>query len=336
MASNASMNFGDAALAQLGRTRTASSHVSAPKRLQAAATLIQKRVRGTSVRKSERRRRSIGQALTVARGGIVCGDFFMAALCEDRRGQALIFTWGFGGCGALGHGDLQDRHAPTLVQTLRAKDVRSVSAGAGHMAVVVRQRKIGVRMVYSWGAGASGQLGHGALASPQTRAPGGGGERKNSSASASSGHNNNKPKGAGKALARRASDLDLFDDEEEQEVADAPTEVVRAPRLVESLNDKNVQVVSCGDFHTAALTADGKVFVFGCNRWFQLGLPGRSVPLKLWSPRETPVAVRGIGQRRVGAVVCGGRHTLVVLRQEGGREASDVGSTISHMFGFDS
>ena len=313
----------------LGRDRTR-SHVSAPAHLLNAAIKIQSRVRGNSAR---RRSTGLGKPMKVARGGIVCGDFFMLALAEDRRGQCVIFTWGFGGCGALGHGDLDDRYEPTLVQGLRSKEVLSASAGAGHVAVVVRVRKIGQTLVYTWGAGASGQLGIGALSAPQKR-----GTLPESSATKDSGGGGggSPDKKKPKTLSRKASDLDLLDNEEESEAPAGPLEVVRSPRLVESLNDKSVEVVSCGDAHTSALTADGKVFVWGCNRWFQLGLPSRRVPYKLWSPQQTRVAARGIGQRRVGAVVCGGRHTLVVLRQTGKkRETSDVGSTISHMLGWE-
>jgi alpha-tubulin suppressor-like RCC1 family protein len=45
------------------------------------------------------------------------------------------------------------------------------------------------------------------------------------------------------------------------------------PNVVSDLEGKNIVQVSCGYSHTLALTADGGVFAWGCNKFGQLGHP---------------------------------------------------------------
>lgn len=66
-----------------------------------------------------------------------------------------------------------------------------------------------------------------------------------------------------------------------------------------------ISSVSCGLFHTAALSTNGEVFVWGDNRYGQLGLPSGDFsprPVKLRLPHSVPIT----------AVACGARHTLLL------------------------
>jgi len=46
----------------------------------------------------------------------------------------------------------------------------------------------------------------------------------------------------------------------------------KRPKLVEDLLSYNVKQVSCGAFHTIAITSDGAAFSFGQGKYGKLGL----------------------------------------------------------------
>lgn len=60
-------------------------------------------------------------------------------LAIDTRGR--LFSWGYGKSGRLGHGDVEDRHSPTLVQFFAGSLwVDYCAAGDAHSAVLTRSR----------------------------------------------------------------------------------------------------------------------------------------------------------------------------------------------------
>lgn len=77
-----------------------------------------------------------------------------AAVTEDGE----LYTWGEGEHGRLGHGDSNGRHIPTLVKDLT--DVGNVACGSSHTVVVSKDGKL----VWSFGSGENGRLGHGTMA----------------------------------------------------------------------------------------------------------------------------------------------------------------------------
>ena len=62
---------------------------------------------------------------------VACGRFFTAALTQC----GVVFTFGFGGHGQLGHGDEQHRWVPTEIPLARFKGhpIVMLAAGHGHM-----------------------------------------------------------------------------------------------------------------------------------------------------------------------------------------------------------
>ncbi|XP_068638407.1 PH, RCC1 and FYVE domains-containing protein 1-like [Aristolochia californica] len=63
---------------------------------------------------------------------IACGSYHVAVLTSRTE----VYTWGKGADGRLGHGDNDDRNAPTLVEAIKDKQVKSVVCGSNFTAVI--------------------------------------------------------------------------------------------------------------------------------------------------------------------------------------------------------
>ncbi|KAJ0261202.1 Uncharacterized protein HA466_0043670 [Hirschfeldia incana] len=63
---------------------------------------------------------------------IACGAYHVAVLTSKTE----VYTWGKGSNGRLGHGDADDRNSPTLVESLRDKQVKSIACGSNFTAAV--------------------------------------------------------------------------------------------------------------------------------------------------------------------------------------------------------
>ncbi|XP_050633992.1 X-linked retinitis pigmentosa GTPase regulator-like isoform X6 [Macaca thibetana thibetana] len=68
-------------------------------------------------------------------------------------------------------------------------------------------------------------------------------------------------------------------------------------------NDVPVHL-SCGDEHTAIVTRNNKLYVFGSNNWGQLGLGSKLAISK-------PTCVKSLKPEKVKLAACGRNHTLV-------------------------
>ncbi|XP_010482023.1 PREDICTED: uncharacterized protein LOC104760760 isoform X2 [Camelina sativa] len=63
---------------------------------------------------------------------IACGAYHVAVLTSRNE----VFTWGKGANGRLGHGDIEDRKAPTLVDALKERHVKHVACGSNFTAAI--------------------------------------------------------------------------------------------------------------------------------------------------------------------------------------------------------
>ena len=70
--------------------------------------------------------------------------------------KGLVFTWGCGAAGRLGHGNETDRLAPAVLQSELLGPAARISAGGGHNVAVSKHGSLVV-----WGWGSYGQLGVG-------------------------------------------------------------------------------------------------------------------------------------------------------------------------------
>jgi hypothetical protein len=92
--------------------------------------------------------------------GIGAGDAHSLAVTST----GLVFSWGFGGSGALGHGAMESQSAPRLVSALveHNQSILNVDCGEYHSAAVSREGHLWI-----WGDGEAGQLGLADLGGPE-------------------------------------------------------------------------------------------------------------------------------------------------------------------------
>ncbi|XVE59884.1 hypothetical protein DITRI_Ditri05aG0083100 [Diplodiscus trichospermus] len=63
---------------------------------------------------------------------ISCGAYHVGVLTSRTE----VYTWGKGANGRLGHGDVDDRNSPTLVEALKDKQVKSIACGTNFTAAI--------------------------------------------------------------------------------------------------------------------------------------------------------------------------------------------------------
>ncbi|ODM97024.1 putative E3 ubiquitin-protein ligase HERC1 [Orchesella cincta] len=79
----------------------------------------------------------------------------------------------------------------------------------------------------------------------------------------------------------------------------------RRPKQIEALRNEVIVQVACGFKHSAVLTAEGVVYVFGCSENGRLGLGGGG-------NKKTPERLAALNGHRIGYIACGLAHTIVV------------------------
>jgi RCC1 and BTB domain-containing protein len=77
------------------------------------------------------------------------------------------------------------------------------------------------------------------------------------------------------------------------------------PQLVESMHGKKPRQVSCGGFHTAVVTEDGRLYTFGGGEHGQLGHNDRVNKLK-------PTLVQALEGKFVTQITCGWSHSVAL------------------------
>ncbi|XP_061341995.1 PH, RCC1 and FYVE domains-containing protein 1 [Gastrolobium bilobum] len=63
---------------------------------------------------------------------IACGAYHVAVLTSKNE----VYTWGKGANGRLGHGDVEDRKSPTLVEALKDRHVKYIACGSNYSAAI--------------------------------------------------------------------------------------------------------------------------------------------------------------------------------------------------------
>lgn len=67
---------------------------------------------------------------------VACGSYHVAVLTS----RSEVYTWGKGANGRLGHGDLEDRKTPTIVEALKDRPVKHIECGENFTSAVCQHK----------------------------------------------------------------------------------------------------------------------------------------------------------------------------------------------------
>lgn len=157
-------------------------------------------------------------------------NIFARRALPDLEGLA-VFTWGRGEDGQLGLGDTSDQDEPTYVDALRGVGVRQIACGSGHTVVLTTDGE-----VYTWVSDIIYYL-------PLLFEVRGGNEF---------------------TIVSKLWDLFWFDQGrgDDGRLGHGDNGWKYVPRITQSLAGQVVSQVTCGSYHTAAVTGNGDLYTW--------------------------------------------------------------------------
>ncbi|XP_069018594.1 RCC1 domain-containing protein 1-like [Embiotoca jacksoni] len=196
-----------------------------------------------------------------------------------------VYTWGQGSHGQLGHGGLTSEEEPKAVEALLGMPMNSVASGGWHSVCISDGGDL-----YVWGWNESGQLGL------PSRGLGKASQQK-SSQQAELSHDVGTSPGE-----------ELQEGEKHEEVF---ISIQAFPALLDVTPSCEIQTVSCGSRHTAAVTTTGDLYTWG---WGEYGQLGHETLMSSDEPQR--VEFFKAEQMRVVDVVCGTWNTFAAAVKE--------------------
>ena len=234
---------------------------------------------------------------------ISCGFEHMAAVTAEGR----VLTWGYGGSGSLGHGNLLSLALPRLVEGLAGEKIVYLECGGYHNAAVSEDGEMWV-----WGRGDVNQLGIDFFKL----------QRDEVGAVALS------PVLLQELVEQRISVKAVACGEAHTLVLDSEGKVYSCGwaedgqlglgdlDMQSSFLNKNINVIpglpqrivkiSAGSTFSACVSENGQVFVWGNGEQGQLGLG------MVMKSSKVPVMVNSLGQEFIVDVVCGESHAMCI------------------------
>ncbi|KAF6154883.1 hypothetical protein GIB67_018320 [Kingdonia uniflora] len=110
------------------------------------------------------------------------------------------------------------------------------------------------------------------------------------------------------ALVTRQGEVFTWGEESGGRLGHGVGKDVIQPRLVESLAVSNVDFVSCGEFHTCAVTMGGELYTWG-DGTHNAGLLGNGTDVSHWIPKRVSGPLEGL---QIASVTCGPWHTALI------------------------
>ncbi|KAL4588365.1 hypothetical protein LXL04_001249 [Taraxacum kok-saghyz] len=205
----------------------------------------------------------------------------------------VVCSWGRGEDGQLGHGDAEDRLAPTQLSALDGQEIVSLTCGADHTTAFSESSL----NVYSWGWGDFGRLGHGNstdffIPQPIKALQG----LKIRQIACGDSH----------CLAvTMEGQVQSWGRNQNGQLGIGTIEDSLVPQKIEAFQGITVKMVAAGAEHTVAITEDGDLYGWGWGRYGNLGLGDRK-------DRNIPEKVSIISGEKMVQVACGWRHTISV------------------------
>ena len=212
--------------------------------------------------------------------------------------QGKTYVCGYNDNGQCGMGTNQQVRQPSLIPFLEGEDVIGVFVfnGCEHTLVLTRDGKL-----FSFGYNYRGQLGLGTTSSEPIPRPIKGIMSRKVTLAACSYHHTVVVCADRFVFSFGRNDCGQLG---HGDVADK-----KHPHLISTLSDVTVASVSCGQFHTVVVTAEGGVLVCGKNDYGQLGLDGAE-NVKTFSPLTSSVHIMD----NMLQVCCGYYHTVLLSR----------------------
>eukprot|EP00644_Phytophthora_capsici_P013878 jgi/Phyca11/535691/estExt2_fgenesh1_pg.C_PHYCAscaffold_400059 len=218
---------------------------------------------------------------------VSCGDYFTAAVDEDGK----MYSWGWGGstmkgAGGLGHAGGKDEPTPRLLTTLvdQGVPIATVECGEFHTVALTKDGEI-----WAWGNGEYGRLGNGESDTCEVPEPIEFFSKDNIVSIAAGrdfsfaltdngelyswGGNSQNQLGIGGGLA-----MDVYN-------------IESIPVLVEAFSGLSVKQIAAGYDHAAAVTEDGRLYMWGAKIWIE------------------PHEMTAVNEHKVVQVACGRQYT---------------------------
>ena len=225
--------------------------------------------------------------------GAAAGEEHSAAVTDE----GLLYTWGSGSFGKLGHGEPTDESTPRLVKLDHlaggARQVDKVSCGFAHTIAIC-----GSYDVLVWGSGFKGKLGLGDDQNRLTPTPIPALKRK---------HVRSIACGSFHTIAvTDTGDVFTWGIGERGQLGHGDLENHKTPWQVLGLQGHEIGAIAAGEAHSLAASKDGKrVFGWGAGHYGQLGVGGLE-------PHLSPAPIDELESQSVTQVACGANHSGAV------------------------
>ncbi|KAJ3434582.1 regulator of chromosome condensation [Anaeramoeba flamelloides] len=240
---------------------------------------------------------NLSQSLTprkieaISKAGIIdiaAGDTHSAAISSTGE----VYTWGGGLSNFLGHKQNNKRPIPHIIPNFENIDAVKIACGAQHTVLLTSKG-----VVYSWGRGSDGQLGHGDFKfqpSPQKIEL----LDKKPVSDISCGRQYT-------TIVTMDGKLYTFGSNDCGQLGHSELGTMNKPKLVKDFSAFHIVSVSCGNSHTLALTIEGYVFGFGSGEQGQLGI-GKN------QGNQKPKLVSKLKNTLIRQVECGNDFSFVL------------------------
>ncbi|KAK8492996.1 hypothetical protein V6N12_037524 [Hibiscus sabdariffa] len=231
---------------------------------------------------------------------ISCGSWHTAVVTS----AGLLFTFGDGTFGALGHGDRNSVSIPREVESLKGLRTVRAACGVWHTAAVVEvmvgnssSSNCSSGKLFTWGDGDKGRLGHGYKESKLVPTCVAALDEPNF-CQVACGHSLTV------ALSRSGNVYTMGSSVYGQ--LGNPQADGKAPTRVEGKLSKSfVEEISCGAYHVAALTSRTEVYTWGKGANGRLGHGDVD-------DRNTPTLLEALKDKQVKSIVCGTNITAAI------------------------
>ncbi|KAF5270348.1 hypothetical protein FQR65_LT05536 [Abscondita terminalis] len=217
------------------------------------------------------------------------GKHFLV-LTKDK----MVYSWGNGNNGRLGHGDTLPKDEPTMIDVLADKDIIDIQCGATYSAAISD-----TGILYTWGRGNYGRLGHGKSTDclVPTVVSGLTGQCVTKIACGS---------GDSHTLCITSDGcVYSWGDGDYGKLGRGGSDGVSVPLLIDKFQGIDIIEVYCGAQFSIALSKDGRVFSWGKGEGWRLGHPNEEHV-------RFPAVIESLLGKKIVSISLGSSHALAL------------------------